>query len=90
MTNIPKFRTVKEVVKDIKSMDTKTAITENFIRYLVKENKIKYIKSGKKVLINLNVLLEYLNSDNIFEDFNNEEPKNENKHDYINKIRKLA
>lgn len=54
-------RTIKGALEEIKSRDPKSEITEYAIRRMVKENKIPYIRSGKKYLINVQSLLNYLN-----------------------------
>ena len=61
---IPKIRTAKEVVLELKELDPKTAITEYFIRQEVKrdlEEKFSF-KSGSKYLINLEKFIEHLNN----------------------------
>ena len=58
---IIRSRTVKECWEYIKTLDTDTAITEWFIRTLCKDNKIQYFASGKKLLINLDNLISYIN-----------------------------
>ena len=53
--NIPKMMTIKECAK--------TGILPEFcIRRMVKENKIPHVMTGKKVLINFNLLCEQLNN----------------------------
>lgn len=58
---IIRSRTVKECLEYIKTLDPDTAITEWFIRTLCKDNKIQYFASGKKLLINLDNLISYIN-----------------------------
>lgn len=53
-TNVPKMVTVKELVE-------LTGISEYNIRRLCKQNVITFIKSGRKVLINYDRFLDYLN-----------------------------
>ena len=57
----PKIRTIQQCLSEIKSIDHATAITENFIRSLCKNNQVKHFKSGTKYLVNLDDLLSYLN-----------------------------
>lgn len=57
---IPKMRTVKEAVAEIKAYDSGTAITEYHIRQLVLSGVLPRVKAGKKFLINLDTLIEYL------------------------------
>ena len=52
--NVPKMVTVKELVE-------LTGISEYNIRRLCKQNIITFIKSGRKVLINYDRFLDYLN-----------------------------
>lgn len=58
--NIPKMRTIDEAVIELKKEDEKTAVTKNFVRSLVVSGKIPSVKAGRKYLINLSVLKEYL------------------------------
>ena len=61
MANIARMRTINECVKEIKKLDSESAITEWFIRSLVKDDEIKYFMAGTKVLVNFDSLLSYLN-----------------------------
>lgn len=65
MTNndktLPRFRTIKACLAEIKKFDANTAITESFIRRLCKQNKITYFSSGNKFLVSLDSLFYYLN-----------------------------
>ena len=56
-----RMRGIKDTVSYFKQEDPETKITEYFLRQLVKTNKISYIKSGKKLLINLDDLIDFLN-----------------------------
>ncbi len=53
-------RTIQQCLKEIKSMDEDTAITENFIRVLCKENKVLNFRSGTKFLVDFDDLVLYL------------------------------
>ena len=59
---LTRMRTIKQCYEEIKALDTNTAITEWFIRCLCKDNKVKHFMSGSKILVNLDDLLNYLNS----------------------------
>lgn len=72
--NIPQMKTIKEVSKIV-------GLAEYHIRQLVKQNKVSFIKSGKKYLINLESLIEYLN---------NGETEMEGTEQNKNKIRKVG
>ena len=49
-------------MRTIKQTAQETGLAEYFIRQLVKQNKIRYVKAGCKTLINLDLFIEYLNS----------------------------
>lgn len=53
--NVPRMRTIKQTAQE-------TGLPEHFIRQLVKQNKISYVKAGCKALINLDLFIDYLNS----------------------------
>ncbi len=57
---IPRMRTVHEAAEELKKMDANTAVTEYHIRRLVLDGALPKIKAGKKYLINLDSLLDYL------------------------------
>ncbi len=54
-TVIPKMRTIKETAKE-------TGLAYNYIRNLCLQNKIVYVKAGNKYLVNVDKLIEYLNT----------------------------
>ncbi len=51
---VPRMRTIKQTA-------TELGLPEYFVRSLVKQNQVTYVKAGKKVLINLDRFIEYLN-----------------------------
>ena len=53
---VPKMRTIKECINEIKELDPHTAVTEYHLRQLT----IPRVKAGKKYLVNLDTVLEYL------------------------------
>ena len=57
---LPRMRTIKEAVAELKALDERTAITEYHIRQLVLSGILPRVKAGKKYLINLDLLIEYL------------------------------
>ncbi len=57
---IPRMRTIKECIEEIKALDPNTAVREYFIRDLINSNTIPSVKAGRKILINLDVLFDYL------------------------------
>ena len=60
MTNLVRMRLLDETIQEIKEIDPHTAVTKNFIRQLVLENKIPCMMVGRKRLINFDELLKYL------------------------------
>ena len=52
--SLPRMRTIKQTAAEL-------GLPEYFIRTLVKTNQITYVKAGRKVLINLDRFIEYLN-----------------------------
>ena len=61
-TRIPRMRTISEAAQEIKALDPHTAITEYHIRQLAVSEIIPRIKAGKKYLIDLDLLIEYMNN----------------------------
>ena len=57
---MPRIRTLSETYGHIKQMDAETAITPNALRRMVVSGQIPYTKAGKKYLIDIDVLFEYL------------------------------
>ena len=60
--NIPRLKTIKGCLVEIKKIDKETAISEWYIRSLCSENKIKYFKSGNKSLVDFDSLIAYFNT----------------------------
>ena len=58
--NIPRMRTVKEAAAEIKQLDAHSALTELRIRELALSGVLPRVQAGKKLLINLDTLFEYL------------------------------
>ena len=57
---IPRMRTVKEAAAEIKQLDAHSALTEWRIRGLALSGVLPRVQAGKKLLINLDTLFEYL------------------------------
>lgn len=60
-----RMRLIREAYLQIKNDDPGTALTLCALRRVVKENKIPIIKVGRKILLNYDALLDYLNSQNV-------------------------
>ncbi len=56
LTNVPRMLTIPETVAEFK-------LPEHFIRKLCSENKIVYVKAGKRTLINADKFVEFLNGE---------------------------
>ena len=67
MQNTPirktRIRTIREAIALLKQADSQMAVTYHFIRKLCDSGCIKSIRAGKKILINYDELLAYLNLD---------------------------
>lgn len=57
---IPRMRTIKEAMQELRALDSHTAITEYHIRQLALSGVIPRVQAGKKCLINLDTLVEYM------------------------------
>lgn len=53
-------RTIKGALEELKAIDPNTSVTLYAIRKMVKQNKIPYIKTGNKILINMDNLIHYI------------------------------
>ena len=58
-----RIRTIRDAIALLKQADSQTAVTYHFIRKLYDSGCIKSIRAGKKILINYDELLDYLNLD---------------------------
>lgn len=58
--SIPRMRTVQEAAQELKTLDVHTAVTSYHIRRLCLEGIIPTVRAGKKILLNLDTLIEYL------------------------------
>ena len=56
-----RIRTIPQVMAEIKTIDPDTAITEYYVRTLVNNGQIPHIKAGSKILLDLDIVLEYFN-----------------------------
>ncbi len=63
ITRRARIRTIREAIALLKATDGQTAVTYHFIRKLCDNGTIKSIRAGKKILINYDELLSYLNID---------------------------
>lgn len=54
------IRTIKGAFEEIKAIDPKSDITMYAIRRMVKNKEIPSVRSGKKYLINVEKLIDYI------------------------------
>lgn len=57
---MPRMRTISQAIKYLKEKDPNCAISEWYLRTLLRSGKLKHHKAGNKYLINLDYLEEYL------------------------------
>ncbi|EEG30208.1 hypothetical protein CLOSTMETH_02140 [[Clostridium] methylpentosum DSM 5476] len=57
---IPRMRGIKEAIAELKAIDPQTAVTETYLRRLIKSGGFPAHHAGKKILINFDLLLSYL------------------------------
>ena len=57
---IPRMRTVSEAIQELKALDPSTAMTPYHIRRLCLDGVLPTIKAGKKLLLNFDDLVEYM------------------------------
>lgn len=57
---IPRMRTAHEAAQELKAIDEHTAVTEYHIRRLALSGVLPRVQAGRKLLINFDLLLEYL------------------------------
>lgn len=60
ITAIPRMRTVNEAAQELKALDPHTAMTPYHIRRLCLDGILPTVKAEKKILINLDALIEYM------------------------------
>ncbi len=58
---LSKMRSINEALSLIKAADPDSAVTYNLIKNLIEEDKIRYFKSGKKIILNYDDLLKVIN-----------------------------
>lgn len=64
MSNVPRIRSIRETAEFFKKMDPETQLTENTIRIMVSEGTIPALKTGKKYLINVDLLIKMFYGEN--------------------------
>ncbi len=59
---LPRMRLLDQAYEEVKKIDPQTAITKNIIRGLAIDGAIKCVMVGRKRLINVDDLIEYLST----------------------------
>lgn len=57
---LPRMRTAKGMMDELKAIDPNTCVTLYYLRRLVKSGKIPVVRAGAKILVDVNTVLEYL------------------------------
>ena len=52
-SGLPRMRTIRAAAAE-------TGLAEYFVRRLVKQGKVKYVRAGRKFLVNLDSLIQFL------------------------------
>lgn len=63
MAGIPRMRTIQQCAVYFKEQDPGTSVGEWCIRQMVNRGEIPVVRSGRKILINLDMLIEYLSGE---------------------------
>lgn len=56
-----RMRTIPEALEEIRALDAGSAVTSYCIRMLCKQQQVRCIYTGRKILVDLDSLIEYLN-----------------------------
>ncbi len=57
---IPRMRTISEAAAELRALDPNTGMTPYHIRRLCLDGVLPTVKAGKKILLDLNMLIEYM------------------------------
>ena len=60
-TKMVRMRTINEALALIKKQDPETAVTYNFIRKLLDDDRVRHFRSGSRYILNFDDLLNELN-----------------------------
>lgn len=60
--SLPRMRTIAAAYAELKKLDPGTALSQNQLRVMVKSGNVPSVKAGSHSLINLDLLIDYLNS----------------------------
>jgi len=54
------LRTINKTIELLKQIDPETAITPYFLRMLIKKNKVRFVTSGSKYIVDVLSVKDYL------------------------------
>lgn len=57
---LPHVRNIRDTVKEIKTIDPASAVSEYMIRRAIKEGRLPCIMSGRNIYVNVAVVREYM------------------------------
>lgn len=79
MSDVARMRTAHQAAEFFKQQDPETSFTEYHINRLINTGVVKVFHSGRKKLINLDKLIEYLNGED-------QEPEKESSYGKIRRV----
>lgn len=59
-STLPKMRTPRNAIEELRQADPKTELTERALRALILTGEIPSVRIGKKYLVNMEILFDYL------------------------------
>lgn len=62
MNRLPRLRTLDEAYREIKAVDANSCISKYFLRQLFLSGEVRTVMCGRKRLIDLDALFEYLSN----------------------------
>ena len=65
---VPRMRTIKQAIAELKAADNSTAFTESALRRAITSGDIPHIRAGNKILVNLDTVESYLSGELITAD----------------------
>lgn len=63
MAGIPRMRSIQQCAAYFKEQDPGTGVGEWCIRQMVNRREIPVVRSGRKILVNLDMLIEYFSGE---------------------------
>lgn len=66
--SLPRMRTAIKALDEIKALDPGTEVTLHFVRWVIKTKRVPVVEVGRKKLVNLDLLLAYLEQGAVVEE----------------------